>query len=215
VTVAIATLGERALRRLGVVVVASADRPSMTTIVPAATIATGALIDLTVIASDETPSAADQAFALGNVGAAHDSMVAQAFVSWDIGHIPLAVADEYTSLTSWISAPAFGKPQPPLTERAALEARVKRASLVMGSLDIAMGEVMTVHYALVATGRARWSSFDIPLAAEDVYVDLAAANMAPLFGVKADLIDRAEAYRQLARIISLPSSGESVRAEYF
>lgn len=214
-TVAIATLGERALRRLGVVVVASADRPSMTTIVAAATIATAALVELTVIAADETPNANDQALAVGKVGAVHDAMVAQGFISWDIGHIPLAVAEEYTKLTALVMATAFGKAAGDLSVLAGLEARVKRASLVMGSLDIAMGEVMTVHYALVATGRARWTSFDIPLAAEDVYVDLAAANMAPLFGVKADLIDRAEAYRQLARIISLPSSGESVRAEYF
>ena len=59
-----ATLGEQALRRLGIAVVPVALRPGTATIVALPDIATRALVALGVIASDETPSATDQALAV-------------------------------------------------------------------------------------------------------------------------------------------------------
>jgi hypothetical protein len=214
-TATVAMLGERALRRLGVVVVAVTDLPPLTVTVPAATIATAALVELGVIASDETPTATDQALALAKVNSVHDSLVVQGLVSWTLNVIPQAVAEEYTKLTALIMATSFGKTAGDLTVHAALEARVRKASLIMGALDIAMGAVMSVHYELVARDMARWSIFDVPLGAEDPYVALAAAALAPQFGMKPIDGDMQLAYRTLARIIALPTSGERTPAEYF
>ncbi|HXI78044.1 MAG TPA: hypothetical protein VNH21_12960, partial [Steroidobacteraceae bacterium] len=62
--VSIATLGERALRRLGVAIIPAADRPALAAPVALAAIATNALLWLAIIAADETPSPADAALAL-------------------------------------------------------------------------------------------------------------------------------------------------------
>jgi hypothetical protein len=67
VTVSIGTIAQQALRRLGVRVVPLDDSPTLTELVPAATIATNALVELGVIASDETPSVTDQALAVDKV----------------------------------------------------------------------------------------------------------------------------------------------------
>jgi hypothetical protein len=52
VTVSISTLAQQALRRLGVRIVPLADSPTLTEMVPAATIATNAMVELGVLNSD-------------------------------------------------------------------------------------------------------------------------------------------------------------------
>jgi hypothetical protein len=213
-SVTVATLGERALRRIGVAVVPLADRPALTTTLTADTIATRALMALAVIAADETPSGNDQDLALSKTLAVHDSMVAQGFVPWTAITVPQAVAEEYVLLTALHLAAAFGKAGDP-AQLPVLEGRVRKMSLLLGANDIATGAVMTVHINLAARGLVRWTVWDIPPAAEDPYVSLAATSIAPEFGQQPIKGDDAEAYRALAQIIALPSSGERVRAEYF
>jgi hypothetical protein len=211
--VTIATLGERALRRLGVVVVPLADRPALSVIIPAVTLATSALVELGVIAADETPATLDAALALAKVAAVHDALVAQAFVSWSLDAVPQAVSEEMVKLTANVMASAFGKTAGDIQMHAALEARIRKVAQIMRAPDLATAAVMDVHRDLSARGLVRWSVFDVPDSAASAYVILAANQLAPEFGAKAG--DGIAAERSLARYIALPTSGERVPAEYF
>ena len=213
-SVSAATLGERALRRLGVAVVPVADRPALATVIPAATVATNALLALAVIAADETPSSLDQALALAKVTAIHDSLVSQGFVSWSLAAIPQAASEEYMQLTALHLAGSFGKSGDP-AQQPVIEARIRKVAVIMGAPAEATAAVLSVHQDFAARGKVRWSIFDIPAAVEDVYTYLAAYQLAPLYGQKSNDLDMAQANQALDRYISLPSSGERVRAEYF
>ena len=213
-TASIAQLGERALRRLGVAIVPEDQRPALAMIVAPATIATNMLVELGVIASDETPIASDQALALAKVNAVHDSMVAQAFVRWSVNAIPQAVSEEYTKLAALFAASSFGKQGDPQM-LPVLEQRVRKVAMVMQAPDEAFDAVMAVHQHLTATGFARWSVFDLPESAELPYVLLAANRLAPSFGAQANPADDVMAARALAQIVALESSGVPVRVEYF
>ena len=213
-TVSVAVLGERALRRLGVAIVPEDERPGLTVTVPAATIATNALVELGVIAADETPSAADQALALAKVNGAHDSLVSQSFARWTVSAIPQAVAEEYTKLAAAMASTSFGKASD-LQVFTALEQRVRRVTMMMQAGDEATRAVLAVHRDLVARGMARWSSFDIPDAAEQSYAMLAAQLLAPSFGGQANPQESLVAMALLAKYIALESSGERVQAEYY
>lgn len=315
-TVTIATLGERALRRLGVAVVPLADRPALNTriapgdiatnalislgviatdqvpppqaaIIPLATIATTALIKLGVIASDETPSTTDQALAQAAAAAVHSSLVAQgtvdwtsaqitdavseeyagltafhlassfgkqgdpqivavlegriagvsrvaraqalalsklaevqaslisqANVSWDNAGIPTAVAEEYTQLTAIALAPTFGQKTDPQM-LPVMEARVRRMAQILAGPASANDAVQSVHDDMAARGLARWSVFDIPVAAEMPYELLAANRLAPLFDKQENPNDELLGRRALAQIVALGTSGETVRAVYY
>lgn len=210
----VADIATRALRRLGVAVVADADRPALTTTIAAADIATSALIELGVIDAAETPAAADQALALAKVNAVHDSLVSQGFATWTAGAVPQAVSEEYIKLTAVMLASAFGK-----SADAALfgqiEQRVRKYAVMVGSLALATQSVMAVHRNLAARGLTRWTSFDIPDAVGDSYSDLAAADLAPQFGMQVPPAEAALAMRTIYQLISLPSSGERVLADYF
>jgi hypothetical protein len=212
--VAVTTIAERALRRLNVRVVPLDDSPTLTEMVPVATIATMALVELGVIAADETPSASDQALALDKVASVHAALDAQATVWWDGTAIPRAFVEDYTKLTAAQSASSFGKQVDPAVV-AMLEGRVRKGAMTIASHDIAVEAVMAVHTDLVGRGLARWTSMDIPEMAATPYEMLAAALLAPKFGAQTDPNDMVRAMRSLAAIIALPTSGERVQAEYF
>lgn len=148
------------------------------------------------------------------VQAVQDSLTAQALVWWDNTGIPSAVAEEYTKLAALQMAPTFGKAADPQLY-AALEARVRHVALVLSAPDLATAAVQAVHDDLTARGRVRWSVFDIPPAAVDPYVALAAAALAPRFEQQFPPDAVIAATRSLAQIIALPTSGERVQAEYF
>jgi hypothetical protein len=213
-TVTIATIGEQALRRLGVAVVPLADRPALTVTIPAATIATNALVELGVIAADETPSPSDQALALAKVNAAHDSLVANANARWIIDAIPQAVSEEYTKLAAGYAASSFGKAADPAV-LAMLEGRVRKVAMIMRAPEDATAAVMSVHQDLTMRGLARWTVFDLPDALTDPYTVLAADSLAPLFGMDTDPKDTQDAMIAIYRYVALPSSGETVQARYF
>jgi hypothetical protein len=207
-------LGERALRRLGVAIVPEAERPALTSTVPSAAIATNALVELGVMAADETPSPEDQALALGKVQVVHDSLVAQSFVRWTIGAIPQAVSEEYVKLTASLLASSFGKASDFQTHTA-LEQRVRRVAILQQAGDEATRAVMAVHSDLSARGKARWSAFDIPDFAAEAYEILAANLLAPSFGAQADPQSALMAMAQFVKYIVFSLSGERVYAEYF
>ena len=86
---------------------------------PAATIATTALVELGVIASDEAPSATDQALALAKVLEVHDSLVANGNVSWTSGAIPQFATEEYAKMAANLMASSFGRAADPAELRIA------------------------------------------------------------------------------------------------
>lgn len=214
-TVTVSELAERALRRLNVAVVPLDDRPTMTEMVPVATIATMALVELGVIASDETPSVTDQALALDKVASVHAALDAQALVWWDGTAVPRAFVEEYTKLAAGQAASSFGKATDP-TVVTMLEGRIRRGTMGIASHDIATEAVMAVHNDLVAKGIARWTSLDIPDMAAMPMEMLTAYELAPKFPPAAqDKAEFAQAMRTLFTITALPTSGERMRAEYF
>lgn len=210
----VAELAVRVLRRLGVAAVAAGDRPAVGATVPAATIATRALIWLAVIAADETPATADQALAADKVAAIHDALVAQGLASWPLDAIPLSISEEMVRLAAMHLAPAFGKATDP-AQQDAIEARIRRVSLLLNAQALAEQAVMDVHANLDARGKARWGVHDIPDFAEGPYILMAANLVAPQFGLPADPAADVRAMRDLAQVIALGAGPEPVRADYF
>lgn len=213
-TATAAVLGERALRRLGVAIVPVASRPALSGGISQTLIATRALLWLAVIAADETPATNDLNLAIAYVATTHDALIAQGIVTWAINAIPTAVADEYTMLTAMHLAPTFGRAADP-TQQPVIEARVRKVSQIMAAPALATQRVLDIHRNLEARGKVRWSIQDLPPAAEDLYVILAAFQMAPEFGVHPTPGDDLIAMRGFAQIIALPSSGERVQTDYF
>jgi hypothetical protein len=214
VTTTIATIGERALRRLGVAVIPLADRPALNTTVDNATLATLALVELGVIASDETPSTTDQALAVDKIASVHASLAAQALVWWPVEAVPLAVKEEYTKLAALFMASSFGKQVDPQLV-AMLETRVRRISVVLSAPDIATDAAQGVHNDFVMRGKARWTSQDIPDAVADAYMWVTANAIAREFDKPANPADDKAAEIAIARYIALPTSGEPVAVDYF
>jgi hypothetical protein len=214
-TVSVSTIAQQTLRRLGIRIVPLDDSPTLTEMVPAATIATAALVELGVIASDETPSASDQALLVDKVASVHAALDAQGVVWWTGDAIPRAFAEEYTKLAGMTAAPAFGKQVTDADLHQILEGRIRKGAMVLSADDNATQAVMSVHQDLVMRGLARWSSLDIPDALADPYTVLTADAMAPLFGMDTDKGDTQDAMVAIYRYIALPSSGEAVATTYF
>jgi len=213
-TTSVGTIAQMALRRLGVRVVPVDDSPTLTEMVPFATIATNALIELGVIASDETPIPSDQALMLDKVSSVHAALDAQGVVWWPSGSVPRAFTEEYTKLTAAMAGSSFGKAIDPAMV-ALLEARVRKGAMVLSADTNAQQAVQAVHNDLVMRGIARWSIQDIPEPLSDPYATLAADALAPLFGGDTDPNDTRDAMVAIYRYVALPSSGETVSTAYF
>jgi len=213
-TTSIGTIAQIALRRLGVRVVPLNDSPTLTEMVPVATIATAALVELGVIASDETPIPSDQALMVDKVASVHAALDAQGLVYWSTDAVPRAFVEEYTKLTAAMAGSSFGKAIDPAMV-ALLEARVRKGVMVLSSDTKAQEAVQAVHDDLVMRGIARWTSLDIPNALSDSYATLAADALAPLFGGDTDPNDTRDAMVAIYRYVALPTSGETVTTAYF
>jgi hypothetical protein len=213
-TTSVGTIAQMALRRLGVRIVPLDDSPTLTEMVPVATIATAALVELGVIASDETPIPSDQALMLDKVASVHAALDAQGVVWWPVGSVPRAFTEEYTKLTAAFAGSSFGKAIDPAMV-ALLEARVRKGAMVLSADTNAQQAVQAVHDDLVMRGIARWTSLDIPDPLADPYATLAADALAPLFGGDTDPRDTQDAMVAICRYIALPSSGETVSVAYF
>ena len=213
-TTSIGTIAQIALRRLGVRVVPLDDSPVLTEMVTFDVIAIGALIELGVIASDETPANADMDFMRDKVASVHGALDAQGIVWWPVGSVPRAFTEEYTKLTAAMAGSSFGKAIDPAVV-AMLEARVRKGAMVLSADTNAQQAVQAVHDDLVMRGIARWSVQDIPDPLADPYATLAADALAPLFGGDTDPRDTQDAIVAIYRYVALPSSGETVSTAYF
>jgi len=154
------------------------------------------------------------ALALSKLTQVQASLVSQANVTWDNLGVPMAVAEEYTRLVAMALASSFGKPVEPQM-LAIWEARVRRMAAVLAGPGSAEDAVQAVHDNLVARGLARWTVWDVPPAAELPYEMLAANRLAPLFDKPMDPAADLIASRALSQIAALPTSGQTVTAEYF
>ena len=178
-------IADAALQAVGVTVPA-ALQPPITTTVSATDLGTNVLIELGVIASDETPPASDLALVVDKVGEVHAALVAQGLATWDAGAVPIGVAEEYIKLTALVSASSFGKTGDPALW-APLEKRVRTYSQVKQSQGTEiLAKVASVHDSLVADAGVSWASTAIPQAAFDEYVQLTWAQIAPVFAMTVD-----------------------------
>lgn len=83
-------------------------------------------------------------------------------------------------------------------------------------LEIAKQKLRAVHASLKKDERVRWTIQDMPEAAEEPYVVLAATLAAASFGATADPGWGPWAEREITALISTPRTHhEPVRAEYF
>jgi hypothetical protein len=212
-TTSVGTIAQIALRRLGVRVVPLDDSPTLTEMVSFDTVAIGALIELGVIASDETPIPSDMDFMRDKVSSVHAALDAQGVVWWPVGSVPRAFVEEYTKLTAAMAGSSFGKSIDPAIV-ALLEARIRKGAMVLSADTNAQQAVTNVHDDLVMRGIARWTSLDIPDPLADPYATLAADALAPLFGGDTDPRDTQDAMVAIYRYIALPSSGETVSTAY-
>lgn len=213
-TTSIGTIAQKALRRLGVRVVPLDDSPTLTETVPVATIATAALVELGVIASDETPIPPDQALMLDKVASVHAALDAQGVVWWPSGSVPRAFTEEYVKLTAAMAGSSFGKAIDPAIV-AMLEARVRKGAMVLSSDSKAQEAAQAIHDDFVMRGLARWTSLDIPEPVGEAMEVLVADRLAPLFGGDTDPRDTQAAMIAIYRYVALPSSGETVSTAYF
>ena len=213
-TTSVGTIAQLALRRLGVRIVPLDDSPTLTEMVPVAMIATAALVELGVIASDETPIPSDQALVLDKVASVHAALDAQGVVWWPSGSVPRAFMEEYVKLTAAHAGSSFGRSIDPSIV-AMLEARIRKGAMVLSSDTKAQEAAQAIHDDFVMRGLARWTSLDIPNAVGEAMEVLVADRLAPLFGMQTDPNDAAAAMIAIYRYVALPSSGEQVSVPYF
>ena len=149
--------------------------------------------------------------ALTNV---HDGLVAAAVAPWAITAIPAAVAESYTALVSAQLAPTYNKAPDPLKVKAAGE-QIASVVMIMGSQPLAEQVLREIHAEWRDRDMTRWELFDIPRSAEESYISATGIRLAPQFpGARSmDSLDQAEA--RLYRVITLESTGEPVRVDYF
>ena len=213
-TESIGTIAQKAIRRLTVRIVPVDDSPVLTEMVPFDVLAIGALIELGVIASDETPSDDDMTYMQDKVKSVHAALDAQGVVWWPVGSVPRAFVEEYTKLTAAQAGSSFGQSIDPAVV-AMLEARIRKGAMVLSSDDQAQQAAQAVHDDLVMRGIARWSSLDIPNPVGEAMAILTADRLAPLFAMQTDPNDAVGAMIAIYRYVALPSSGEQVAAAYF
>ena len=220
-TATVTQLGARALRKIGIAIVADTDRPAPAAIVAQAelasralravginpapigtgtatgityagpALATAALLKLAVIASDETPSSTDQAEALTRVSDVHDVLAGADYVTWALAAVPADVAEFYIIMTANLLAPQFGKPAN-MDAFTGAQGMV-RAQALSGTYGqtLAVAKVAEVHEVLNAAGLVSWAVSAVPSGLAEAYVRMTAALLAPIFGYQQDAPGRA------------------------
>lgn len=204
-TVTPAQLGARALRKLGVAIVADVDRQTAGATItqdeiavralrnvgvnPAgvttglgsgqtssyASVGLAALIKLAVIAPDETPSTLDQVNASARALEVHDQLVAMDYVRWLPAAIPNEAVPWYTVMTAQLLAPGYGKPADIAVFEAA-EAAIRMQTLSGPTgQDIAKQKIVSVHEELNLSGLVTWTPDTIPAAYGESYVAMVTA----------------------------------------
>ena len=143
------------------------------------------------------------------------SSTALGLVDYDISTLPGPIGDAIAGLAAAELGPDFGKDETP-DALAARWMRIKRVAMGgAAGQKLAEQKVRAVHASLEARGRTRWSLYLLPTFAEEPYVLMAAALLAPEVEMKADPAWLPGAEQTLIQINSIPTNYASVRAVYF
>lgn len=184
--VAPAELAGRALRAIGINPAPIGVGTATGTTYTSAQLATSVLVKLTVIASDETPIAQDQAEALARVKATHDILAGADYVTWTVDTVPSDVSEFYIVMASQLTAPQFGKPANMEAFNAA-QAMVRMQALAGAyGQSLAVLKVSEVHERMNGLGLVSWAVTAVPMAQAEAYVQMTAALVAPIFGYQQD-----------------------------
>jgi hypothetical protein len=186
-----ADLASRALRAVGINPAPIGIGTATGITYAIAQLATAALLKLAVIASDETPSALDQAEALNRANDVHDTLAGADFVTWTAAAIPASVSEFYIIMTANLLAPQFGKPAN-MEAFTGAQAMVRQQAL-SGTFGqaIAAGKVVEVHEQLNGLGLVAWTVAAVPQGNASDYVTLTASLLAPIYGFQQDAPGRA------------------------
>jgi hypothetical protein len=189
--IAQAEIASRALRAVGINPAPIGLGTATGTTFAAAALATAALLKLTVIASDETPSATDQAEALARVNDVHDILAGADYVTWTAATVPAAVAEFYIIMAANLLGPQFGKPAS--AEAFSAAQAMVRVQVLSGAPGQALAvlKVAEVHEVLNAAALVAWDVGNIPLALAQPYVEMTAVLLAPIYGYQQDAQGRA------------------------
>lgn len=189
--IAQAEIASRAMRSIGIDP-QSVDTGTATGIVyTAAALATSALVKLSVIAPDETPSTLDLAEAVARVSDVHDMLTGLDYVVWGVNAVPAGVAEWYIVMASNALAPQFGKPANLEAFQTAQDMVRKQGLSSDFGQSLAVAKVVEVHEFLNAAGLVSWSVDAVPLSQGPAYVQLVALLLAPVMGVQQDPQSRA------------------------
>lgn len=82
-------------------------------------------------------------------------------------------------------------------------------------LSVAQQKVRAVHASIRKDDRVRWTINDLPEAAEEPYVMMAAFLAAPEFETAQDQNWWLWGEREITALVKTPSSGRTTRTEYF
>jgi hypothetical protein len=146
---------------------------------------------------------------------AHASLVAAGLANWSIDQTPSAYADGIVGIVVARLAPVYGGKFDPASVDAAMTAA--RRLLLAGPLGVALAaeKVRAVHANLASRRKTRWLLTDIPTAAEEPYVMMAATLMAPEAGLQPDPNAWAGGEMQITKMNAIPATGEPMRVDYF
>ena len=149
-------------------------------------IGTKALLKLAVIASDETPTATDQAAAEAHVLSVHDLLASMEYVSWAVDAVPGQAVEHYVILAAQLMAPEFGRTGNLDAYNASMEALRVLSLSGPAAQSRAVVRVASVHDELVGAGIADWTLDNIPPGVADGYVSLVMQALAPTYGRPVD-----------------------------
>lgn len=178
-----AYLAQNALKLLGVNLVEQQANPGADgSLFTVANIGNMALVQLGIIASDQTASSQDTALATQYAGAFQAEMVQLNYVRWTASTIPMLAANLYMIAVAALLGPAFEKPFQ-AAEYAGAVAQIKQLAIANSSAQqFAYDNIGLVHQTLLGKNMVSWDLNSIPDPVAQYYILLAAQNMATTFG---------------------------------
>ena len=155
-----------------------------------AVVAREALLKLSVIGSDETPTPADLQTAVDRVINVHNQLVELDYVTWTLDAIPSAYVEHYVTMVCNLLGPQFGRAITAETFTAAQE-MIRRIALA-GARGQAFAEakVVSVHDGLNVAGVVSWTVDQVPAAHAEDYAAMTATLLGPLFDRLQDAASR-------------------------
>ena len=212
-TVTVATLADRVLRRLGVVIVAEADRPASTATVTVPTIAAAALQRLGVIVPDSDRPANTATVTVASIAASALQRLgvivpASARPGNTATVDPSDIAASALQRLGVIVPAADRTPVTAITALTDLGTRVLETLGVIASdeapssddLNTATTAIQALNDSMLARGLVAWEADAILESASEEYTQLGAIYLAPAFGKAADVSQRPVIEARISRI---------------